>query len=40
LLASAGDIVQARHAYDRAMGLETDPAVRRFLQDRKARLLA
>jgi RNA polymerase sigma-70 factor (ECF subfamily) len=40
LLAEAGEIVAARQAYERAIGLETDPAVRRFLQDRKARLLA
>jgi RNA polymerase sigma-70 factor (ECF subfamily) len=40
LLAKAGEVVAARQAYERAIGLETDPAVRRFLQDRKARLLA
>jgi RNA polymerase sigma-70 factor (ECF subfamily) len=38
LLAQAGDTVDARAAYDRAIGLEPDPAVRRFLQDRRARL--
>jgi len=40
LLAKAGDVVAARQAYERAIGLETDPAVRRFLHDRKERLLA
>lgn len=38
LLASIGDIDAARLAYERAIGLESDPAVRRFLQRRHARL--
>ena len=38
LLARAGAHDQAREAYDRAIGLEIDPAIRRFLQHRKARL--
>jgi RNA polymerase sigma-70 factor, ECF subfamily len=35
LLASAGAPGDAAHAYDRAIGLEADPAVRRFLQKRR-----
>lgn len=31
-----GDIAAAREAYDQAIGLEADPAVRRFLQNRRA----
>ena len=38
LLAQAGDRAGAAEAYDRAIGLESDPAVRRFLQERRARL--
>lgn len=38
LLAQAGDVVAAEHAYRLAIGLETDPAVRRFLQQRLAEL--
>ncbi len=38
LLAKAGDTVEARHAYAVAIGLERDPAVRRFLQRRQAAL--
>jgi RNA polymerase sigma-70 factor (ECF subfamily) len=38
LLACAGDRDAARPAYDRAIGLEIDPAIRRFLQKRKAAL--
>ncbi|MDH7799293.1 MULTISPECIES: DUF6596 domain-containing protein [unclassified Beijerinckia] len=34
----AGDTAAARQAYGRAIGLEHDPAVRRFLQDRLAKL--
>ena len=34
LLARVPDITQAEHAYQRAIGLEADPAVRRFLQQR------
>jgi RNA polymerase sigma-70 factor (ECF subfamily) len=36
LLARTGDRDGAREAYDRAIGLESDPAVRRFLQRRSA----
>jgi RNA polymerase sigma-70 factor (ECF subfamily) len=36
LLASAGDIDAADTAYEQAIGLERDPAVRRFLQHRRA----
>jgi RNA polymerase sigma-70 factor (ECF subfamily) len=36
LLASAGDIGAADAAYEKAIGLESDPAVRRFLQHRRA----
>ena len=35
LLARVPDIAQAEHAYQRAIGLEADPAVRRFLQQRR-----
>jgi RNA polymerase sigma-70 factor, ECF subfamily len=35
LLSRCGDAAGARQAYDRAIGLETDPAVRRFLQRRR-----
>jgi RNA polymerase sigma-70 factor, ECF subfamily len=35
LLASAGDIEAADEAYQQAIGLESDPAVRRFLQHRR-----
>jgi len=38
LLARAGDHDAARPAYDRAIGLEIDPAIRRFLQKRQAAL--
>jgi RNA polymerase sigma-70 factor, ECF subfamily len=38
LLARSGDIDTAGQAYDRAIGLEADPAVRRFLQRRRAEL--
>ena len=38
LLARTGAAVQAREAYDVAIGLERDPAVRRFLQARQASL--
>jgi RNA polymerase sigma-70 factor, ECF subfamily len=38
LLAQTGDRAAASLAYDRAIGLEPDPAVRRFLQGKKARL--
>ncbi|MER9653495.1 RNA polymerase sigma factor [Mesorhizobium sp. M0152] len=36
LLARLGEITQAADAYDRAIGLEHDPAVRRFLQEKRA----
>jgi RNA polymerase sigma-70 factor (ECF subfamily) len=38
LLARAGDADAAREAYDRAIGLESDPAVRRFLERRRTDL--
>ncbi|MGC2161430.1 MAG: DUF6596 domain-containing protein [Silvibacterium sp.] len=38
LLARTGDHAQARHAYEIAIGLEPDPAVRRFLQQRQSNL--
>lgn len=38
LLARTGATIEARIAYDQAIGLEIDPAVRRFLQQKKARL--
>jgi len=38
LLTQAGDLAAAENAYDRAIGLEADPAVRRFLQHRRAAL--
>jgi RNA polymerase sigma-70 factor, ECF subfamily len=38
LLARIGDSVEADRAYERAIGLESDPAVRRFLQQRRAEL--
>jgi RNA polymerase sigma-70 factor (ECF subfamily) len=37
LLVRAGDSGEARLAYDQAIGLESDPAVRRFLQQQRAR---
>jgi RNA polymerase sigma-70 factor (ECF subfamily) len=36
LLARTGAVTEARHAYDVAIGLERDPAVRRFLQQARA----
>jgi RNA polymerase sigma-70 factor, ECF subfamily len=36
LLTRAGKRVAAQEAYDHAIGLEVDPAVRRFLQRRQA----
>jgi RNA polymerase sigma-70 factor (ECF subfamily) len=39
LLARAGQIDAADHAYQHAIGLEADPAVRRFLQQRRAQLI-
>jgi len=38
LLAKTGATSEARRAYEMAIGLERDPAVRRFLQMRQARL--
>jgi RNA polymerase sigma-70 factor (ECF subfamily) len=38
LLARTGDARAAEEAYERAIGLESDPAVRRFLQQRRAEL--
>jgi RNA polymerase sigma-70 factor (ECF subfamily) len=40
LLARAGAVVEADRAYELAIGLEADPAVRRFLQERRAALRA
>jgi RNA polymerase sigma-70 factor, ECF subfamily len=40
MLARAGDITDADRAYQRAIGLESDPAVRRFLQRRREALFA
>jgi RNA polymerase sigma-70 factor, ECF subfamily len=38
LLRQSGEVEAAEEAYDRAIGLEADPAVRRFLQQRRAEL--
>jgi RNA polymerase sigma-70 factor, ECF subfamily len=38
LLARTGDVDLAEQAYERAIGLESDPAVRRFLQQRRREL--
>lgn len=38
LLARLGNVSEATEAYDRAIGLERDPAVRRFLQGKRAAL--
>lgn len=38
LLARLGNVPDATEAYDRAIGLERDPAVRRFLQEKRAAL--
>jgi RNA polymerase sigma-70 factor (ECF subfamily) len=40
LLAKTGAHADARHAYEVAIGLERDPAVRRFLQQRQSALLS
>jgi RNA polymerase sigma-70 factor, ECF subfamily len=40
LLARTGDTTAANDAYGRAIGLEADPAVRRFLQRRRKELAA
>jgi RNA polymerase sigma-70 factor (ECF subfamily) len=39
LLARTGDLVAADAAYQRAIGLESDPAIRRFLQQRRSALI-
>jgi RNA polymerase sigma-70 factor (ECF subfamily) len=39
LLARAGELVAADAAYQRAIGLESDPAIRRFLQQRRSDLI-
>jgi predicted RNA polymerase sigma factor len=36
LLAKTGAHFEAHHAYEMAIGLERDPAVRRFLQNRQS----
>jgi RNA polymerase sigma-70 factor (ECF subfamily) len=38
LLARAGRNAPADEAYQRAIGLESDPALRHFLQERRAEL--
>ena len=38
LLARVGDVAGADDAYERAVGLESDPAIRHFLQRKRARL--
>jgi RNA polymerase sigma-70 factor (ECF subfamily) len=38
LLGQTGKVEAAEQAYDRAIGLEADPAVRRFLQQRRTEL--
>jgi predicted RNA polymerase sigma factor len=38
LLANVGARDEARHAYEVAIGLERDPAVRRFLRQRQTAL--
>jgi RNA polymerase sigma-70 factor, ECF subfamily len=38
-LARTDDVDAADHAYQRAIGLEIDPAVRRFLQQRRGELV-
>jgi RNA polymerase sigma-70 factor, ECF subfamily len=38
LLVQTGEVEAARHAYQRAIGLERDPAVQRFLERRRAEL--
>jgi RNA polymerase sigma-70 factor (ECF subfamily) len=40
LLARSGEAKAAEKAYQRAIGLESDPAVRRYLQQRLAELRA
>jgi len=39
LLGRVGDVLAAREAFERAIGLEADPAIRRFLERRCDRLL-
>jgi RNA polymerase sigma-70 factor, ECF subfamily len=38
LLRQTGEVETAEEAYDRAIGLEADPSVRRFLQERRTEL--
>jgi RNA polymerase sigma-70 factor (ECF subfamily) len=38
LLVRSGAVAAAQSAYEQAIGLERDPAVRQFLQQRSARL--
>jgi RNA polymerase sigma-70 factor (ECF subfamily) len=38
LLARTGNTAAAEQAYQQAIGLEADPAVRRFLQQRRMKL--
>jgi RNA polymerase sigma-70 factor (ECF subfamily) len=38
LLARTGALAEAEDAFERAMGLESDPAIRRFLQNKRAAL--
>ena len=38
LLAQIGEVQEAARSYERAIGLERDPAVREFLQQRAARI--
>jgi RNA polymerase sigma-70 factor (ECF subfamily) len=40
LLARAGQAERAFQTYDRAIGLEVDPAVRRFVPTRRGELLS
>lgn len=40
LSAEAGNIPEAVEAYDRAIGLASDEAVRRFLLEKKARIVS
>jgi RNA polymerase sigma-70 factor (ECF subfamily) len=39
LLSKAGAYQEAHHAYEIAIGLERDPSVRRFLQQRQSALM-
>jgi RNA polymerase sigma-70 factor (ECF subfamily) len=35
-MARAGDVDEARHAYEIAIGLERDPAIQQFLRERQS----